>query len=145
MSFQHHGHVAAQLLVTGAESVHTGVALIRRFIVVSDAYHPNETSRLAHVVLPAAQWGEKEWTSTNSERMVSYSPRLFDPPGEALPDWEILARFARRVGLPGFRFASASDVWDEFIDFIRRAPAAQHPGVLFDGYRRDRIDRGHGP
>ena len=55
------------------------------------------------MLLPAAQWGEKEWTSTNSERMVSYSPQLFDPPGEALPDWEILARFGQRAGLPRLR------------------------------------------
>src|SRR5262249_13101284 len=41
-------------------------------VVISDAYHPTETSRLADVVLPAAQWGEKEWTSTSSERLVSH-------------------------------------------------------------------------
>ncbi len=63
-------------------------------VVVQDAYHPTETTRLADVVLPAAQWGEKEWTSTNSERMVSFSPKLWDAPGVALPDWEILARVA---------------------------------------------------
>src|SRR5207249_11787747 len=86
-----------------------------QLVVVSDAYHPTETSRLADVILPAAQWGEKEWTSTNSERMVGYSPRLFDPPGEALPDWEILARFARTLGRSGFDYTSAAQVWDEFI------------------------------
>ncbi len=67
-----------------------------QLVVVQDAYHPTETTRFADVLLPAAQWGEKEWTSTNSERMVTYSPKLFPAPGEALPDWEILARFAKR-------------------------------------------------
>jgi len=86
-----------------------------RLVVVQDAYHPTETSRLADVVLPAAPWGEKEWTSTNSERTISYSPRLFAPAGQALPDWEILARFARVLGHPGFDFTSAAEVWDEFI------------------------------
>jgi ferredoxin-nitrate reductase len=86
-----------------------------RLVVVSDAYHPTETSRLADVVLPAAQWGEKDWTSTNSERMVSCSPKLFDPPGEALPDWQIVARFAQRLGYSGFDFVSQAAVWDEFI------------------------------
>lgn len=93
-----------------------------QLIVVQDAYHPTETSRLADVVLPAAQWGEKEWTSTNSERMVSYSPRLFDPPGLALPDWEIIARFARTWGLAGFDYASAAEVWDEFIPLTAGRP-----------------------
>ena len=83
-------------------------------MVVQDAYHPTETSRLADVILPAAQWGEKEWTSTNSERAVSYSPRLFDPPGEALPDWDIIARFGRALGFKGFAYRSAAEVWDEF-------------------------------
>jgi ferredoxin-nitrate reductase len=83
-------------------------------VVVQDAYHPTETTLQADVLLPAAQWGEKEWTSTSSERLVSYSPKLFDPPGAALPDWQILCRFARACGLPGFDFASAAEVWDEF-------------------------------
>src|SRR5205823_6414944 len=65
---------------------------------------------------------EKEWTSTNSERMVSYSPRLFDPPGRALPDWEIVARFARRLGCRGFEFGSGAEVWDEFIGLTAGRP-----------------------
>jgi ferredoxin-nitrate reductase len=73
-------------------------------------------------VLPAAQWGEKDWTSTNSERMVAFSPKLFDPPGVALPDWQILARFARRLRLPGFDWPDASAVWDEFIGLTRGRP-----------------------
>jgi ferredoxin-nitrate reductase len=83
-------------------------------VVVQDAYHPTETSQFADVLLPAAQWGEKEWTSTNSERTVSYSPQIFPAPGEALPDWEILCRFARTVGIDGFEFRNAEAVWDEF-------------------------------
>src|SRR5205807_1022855 len=77
--------------------------------------HPTETTRLADVLLPAAQWGEKEWTSTNSERTISYSPKLFDPPGLALPDWQIVARFAERMGFQGFGYSSAAAVWDEFV------------------------------
>jgi ferredoxin-nitrate reductase len=91
-------------------------------VVVQDAYHPTETSRLADVLLPAAQWGEKEWTSTNSERTISYSPKLFDPPGVALPDWQILARFAQALGLEGFQNASAAQVWDEFIALTSGRP-----------------------
>jgi ferredoxin-nitrate reductase len=83
-------------------------------VVVQDAYHPTETTLEADVVLPVAQWGEKEWTSTSSERLVSYSPQLFSPPGVALPDWQILARFARMYGFSGFDYRSAADVWEEF-------------------------------
>jgi ferredoxin-nitrate reductase len=91
-------------------------------VVVQDAYHPTETTRLADVVLPAAQWGEKEWTSTNSERTIGYSPKLFAPPGDALSDWEVLARFARALGLDGFAYSSAAEVWDEFIGLTTGCP-----------------------
>ena len=84
-------------------------------VVVQEAFHPTETSEAADVLLPAASWGEREWTSTNSDRTVAHSARLVPPPGKALPDWEILCRFARRLGLPGFEFADAGEVWDEWI------------------------------
>jgi len=85
-----------------------------QLVVVQDAYHPTETTQMAHVLLPAAQWGEKDWTSTNSERMVSHSPQLFPAPGVAMPDWQILARMGQALGFNGFAQQSAAEVWDEF-------------------------------
>jgi ferredoxin-nitrate reductase len=93
-----------------------------QLVVVQDAYHPTETTRLADVLLPAAQWGEKEWTSTNSERTVSYSPQLFPAPGAALPDWQILARFGQVLGYRGFSYSCAAEVWDEFIGLTAGRP-----------------------
>jgi anaerobic selenocysteine-containing dehydrogenase len=91
-------------------------------VVVQDAYHPTETTRLADVLLPAAPWGEKEWTSTNSERTISYSPKLWEPPGQARPDWQILACFAQAMGFGGFDYSCAAEVWDEFIALTRGRP-----------------------
>jgi ferredoxin-nitrate reductase len=93
-----------------------------QLVVVNEAYHPTETSRLADVILPTAQFGEKEWTSTNSERMVSYSPKMWDAPGEALPDWEIVARFAQTLGFKGFKYANAGEVWNEYIAMTAGRP-----------------------
>ena len=93
-----------------------------QLVIVNDAYHPTETSRLADVILPAAQFGEKEWTSTNSERMVSYSPKLWDAPEEALPDWEIIARFAQTMRFKNFNYANAAEVWDEYIQLTQGRP-----------------------
>src|SRR5205823_11762094 len=84
-------------------------------VVVQDAYHPTETTRFADVLLPAAQWAEKEGTSTSSERLVSRSEAVVRPPGAARPDWQILAEFARALGYDGFDFRDAGAVWDEFI------------------------------
>jgi ferredoxin-nitrate reductase len=92
-------------------------AALRRaeLVVCQDAYHPTETSALAHVVLPAAQWPEKEGTMTNSERRVALVRKAIDPPGDALPDWEIFARLGRALGFEdAFGYASAAEVFDEF-------------------------------
>src|SRR5947209_13243975 len=91
-------------------------------IVVADAYHPTETTQVADVLLPAAQWGEKEWTSTNSERVVSYSPKLFNPPGVALSDWQILARFGQALGFKGFDYKDAAEVWEEYRQLTKGRP-----------------------
>ena len=53
-------------------------------LVVQDAYHPTETSRMAHVLLPGAVWAEAEGTMVNSSRMVTFMPRAVPPPGEAV-------------------------------------------------------------
>jgi anaerobic selenocysteine-containing dehydrogenase len=87
-------------------------------VVVQDAYHPTDTTRFADVLLPAAQWPEKEGVMTNSERTLTYLPRLVDPPGEALPDWQILTWFARELGFrEAFAFAAAEEVFEEFKRF----------------------------
>jgi anaerobic selenocysteine-containing dehydrogenase len=84
-------------------------------VVVQDAYHPTDTTRFADVLLPAAQWPEKEGVMTNSERTLTYLPRLLDPPGEALPDWQILTAFAHELGfVEAFPFTCAEDVFEEF-------------------------------
>ena len=67
------------------------------FVVVSDCW-PTDTTRFADIVLPAAAWGEKDGTVTNSERCISRQRAFRPPPGEARPDWWMLAEVARRMG-----------------------------------------------
>jgi arsenite oxidase large subunit len=66
------------------------------FVIAQDIYLTASAAR-AHLVLPAAQWGEMNLTSINGERRLRLYERFMDPPGEAIPDWEIIARFARRM------------------------------------------------
>ncbi len=68
------------------------------FLVVQDGFHPTPTSELADLVLPAAIWGEKEGTYTNSERRVSKVNRAVDPPGEARADFDIFLDLAGALG-----------------------------------------------
>jgi ferredoxin-nitrate reductase len=69
----------------------------------------------ADVILPAAAWAEKEGTMTNSERRISYLNKLLDPPGEALPDAEIICRFARKMGYKGFDFENPAAIYAEHV------------------------------
>ena len=83
------------------------------FVVVQDISYRSETTKFADLLLPAAGWLEKEGTMTNSERRISYLPKVIDPPGQALPDVEILWRFAQAMGFKGFDYDNASEVYDE--------------------------------
>jgi anaerobic selenocysteine-containing dehydrogenase len=67
------------------------------FVVCQDIY-PNETTSLADVVLPAAQWGEKTGCFTNADRTVHISHKAVDPPGECKSDLDIFLDYARRMG-----------------------------------------------
>ena len=106
-------------------------------LVVQDCHHPTETSALAHVVLPAAAWPEKEGTMTNSERRVGLVRRLLDPPGQARADWEIYAGLARALGHgEAFAWPSAAAVYDEFAACTRGRPC-DVSGVSHERLRRE--------
>ena len=109
-------------------------------VVVQDAYFPTETASLADVVLPAAQWAEKEGTTTSSERRVSYMAELVPPPGETRPDWVIFAELARRLGFDtrAFGFRTAEDVFEEY----RRCTAGTAVDITGLSYARLRQEGG---
>ena len=84
-------------------------------LVVTDAYHPTDTTQYAHVLLPAAQWSEREGVMTNSERRITYLPRMVDPVGQARPDWRIIADVGAAMGFSqAFSYESSNEVFDEF-------------------------------
>jgi assimilatory nitrate reductase catalytic subunit len=83
------------------------------FVVVSDAIRITDTTRFAEVLLPAATWGEKDGTVTNSERRISRQRRFLPLPGEARPDWWQLAEVAKRMGFKGFDYANAAAIFRE--------------------------------
>jgi assimilatory nitrate reductase catalytic subunit len=84
------------------------------FVVVSDVTRNTDTARHADVLLPAAAWGEKDGTVTNSERRISRQRSFRLPPGEARPDWKIVADVARRMGHVGaFDYASPAAIFRE--------------------------------
>ena len=89
-------------------------------VIVQDAYRNTETARYAHVFLPAASWGEKEGTMTNSERRISRVRAAARPPAEARPDWEIAVDLARRLGGERlFPYRRPEDIFNEHRETTR--------------------------
>ena len=84
------------------------------FVVVSDIEKNTDTVALAHVLLPALGWGEKDGTVTNSERRISRQRGFIAFPGEAMADWQQMAEVGRRMGFgEAFAFETAADVFCE--------------------------------
>lgn len=86
---------------------------VAKFVVVQDISQRSDTLKYADLSLPAAAWLEKEGTMTNSERRISYLPKVLEAPGEALPDTEILSLFARSMGFHGFDHKNVAEIYDE--------------------------------
>ncbi|UWE13398.1 bifunctional nitrate reductase/sulfite reductase flavoprotein subunit alpha [Actinacidiphila bryophytorum] len=88
------------------------------FVVTQDVFADTETNAYADIVLPGAMWTESDGVMVNSERNLTLARQVVDPPGEALPDWRIIAEVARAMGYgDAFDYAGPEDVFDE----IRRA------------------------
>ncbi|MGD1881981.1 MAG: molybdopterin-dependent oxidoreductase [Paracoccaceae bacterium] len=84
------------------------------FTVVSDITAQTDTARLADVLLPATAWAEKDGTVTNSDRMISRQRAVLDAPGQARPDWDILAEVGRRMGWSAaFDYQSPVEIFRE--------------------------------
>ncbi len=84
-------------------------------VIVSDCVAENDTMGFAHVKLPALAWSEKDGTVTNSERRISRQRAVLSAPGEALPDWRIIADVAARMGHgDGFSWRNPGDIFREY-------------------------------
>lgn len=83
------------------------------FLLVSDCIANTDTVELAHVKLPATGWSEKDGTVTNLERRISRQRPLFQPSGEAKPDWWIVSQVAKRMGFAGFDYRNSAEIFKE--------------------------------
>jgi formate dehydrogenase major subunit len=118
----------------------------------------SETAQLAHVVLPAACFAEKEGTFSNTERRVQLVRKAVEAPGQAKADWEIIAELSTKMGYP-MSYATPEDIMKEInaltpsyagitYDRIEKigiqwpCPNSTHPGTKF--LHKDRFSRGLG-
>ena len=84
----------------------------------------------ADLVLPAATWGEEDFTRCNGERRLRLYSKFADPPGEARPDWWIIAGFARKMGFKGFDWKDSNQIFEEAARFGRKGVLNYHPLVV---------------
>ncbi len=104
------------------------------FLVVQEGFHPTPTTELADLVLPAAIWGEKEGTYTNSERRVSKTNIAVTPPGEAKSDFDIFLAVAEKLGCreeiyPGWK--SPRDAFEEWRR-VSKGRLCDYSGMTFE-------------
>ncbi|WP_299350819.1 nitrate reductase [uncultured Shimia sp.] len=91
------------------------------FTVSSDAILKTDTNDLVDVLLPAAPWGEKSGTVTNSERCISRQRPFLSVQGQARPDWKIIADVAVQMGWGNaFSYTSVDEVFREYAELSKQ-------------------------
>ncbi len=109
------------------------------FLIVQDIFL-TETAKYADVVLPAATWGEKTGTFTNTDRTVHISEKAVDPPGEARSDLDIFLDYARRMdfrdkdGQPLIKWDDAESCFEAWKECSRGRPC-DYTGITYDKLR----------
>jgi len=86
-------------------------------LIVQDIF-PTETVALAHVVLPAVTFAEKDGTFVSTDRRVQRIRKAIEPTGESRPDWQIICDVAHAMGAADFDYASPSEVFDEIAALV---------------------------
>lgn len=86
------------------------------FVAVSDIMARTDTGDLADVLLPAAGWGEKDGTVTNSERRISRQRAFLPAPQGTRPDWKIICDVATRMGWgDAFDYEAPAQIFAEYV------------------------------
>ncbi len=97
-----------------ADAVRAALGRLDLFVVSENVLSNDTLSAKPHLVLPAAAWGEKDGTVTNSERRISRQRAFLPLPGEVKPDWWIICEVARRLGFGGaFGYAGPTEIYAE--------------------------------
>lgn len=87
-------------------------------LVVQDGFM-TPSSEMAHLILPAAMWGEKKGSYTNSERRISIVGKGTEPPGKAKSDFDIFLGLAKSLGIYEKIYKGWTDTEDAFRELTR--------------------------
>jgi sulfite reductase (NADPH) flavoprotein alpha-component len=106
-------------------------------VIAQDAFFETETNQYADVLLPAALWTESEGVMINSERTLTLFQPAVEAAGQAMPDWQIIARIACEMGFSdSFSYGSAEEVFEEIKRFWNPATGYDLRGAGYDRLRQ---------
>jgi ferredoxin-nitrate reductase len=92
-------------------------------VVDINAYNNSETSKFAHIQLPASPWGEKEGTQTNLDRTITKQVKLTRTSIDCKPDWEIFQLIAQKLGFGhAFSYSSPQEIFEEYQEMTKLNP-----------------------
>lgn len=125
-----------------ADRVRAALGQLDLFIVSENVLSNDTIAARPHLILPAAAWGEKDGTVTNSERRISRQRAFLDLPGEVRPDWWIICEVARRLGFgAAFSYVGPWQIYAEHAalsafenDGSRDFDIGAHAGLSADDY-----------
>jgi len=121
-------------------------------VMVNSDIYPVEplNTEIADIVLPAATWGEEDFTRCNSERRLRLYSKFYDAPGEAKPDWWAVRQFAQKMGFGAdgqYQWKTSNDVFEEAARFSRTTVLNYQPLVALAqerGVAAHELLRGYG-
>lgn len=106
-------------------------------VIAQDAFAETETGAYADILLPAALWTECDGVMVNSERTLTLFSAATEAPGQALPDWQIIARVAAEMGYAeAFDYAGAEDVFEEIKQFTNPKTGYDLRGISYERLRQ---------
>ncbi|MEM6107132.1 bifunctional nitrate reductase/sulfite reductase flavoprotein subunit alpha [Mycobacterium sp. 050272] len=106
-------------------------------VIAQDAFLETETNGYADVLLPAALWTESEGVMINSERNLTLFQPAVQAPGQAMPDWQIIARIACEMGFSdSFSYDCAEEVFEEIKRFWNPKTGYDLRGASYDRLRQ---------
>jgi len=118
-------------MLSDPDIAHVEEGLRRLDLLIVQDIFMSETAQIAHVVLPAVGFAEKDGTFTNTERRVQRVRKGIEPPGEARPDWVITCDLARRLGRE-MSYHNEAAIQDEIASLT----------PIYGGITYDRLERG---
>jgi sulfite reductase (NADPH) flavoprotein alpha-component len=106
-------------------------------VITQDTYLDTETNRYADILLPGALWAEGEGVMINSERNLTLAQKAVEPPGEAMPDWQLIARVACEMGFAeAFTYSSSAEIFEEIKGAWNPKTGYDIRGASYDRLRR---------